>query len=89
MDIACDQAEKQPCCEGQRGAGTLCVTVTLSRQILKLAKTRGELTVREIDESTGANPNTIKTHLRILALFQTAGIRGANHVQAKGIPESS
>ena len=63
--------------------------MALSRQILKLAKTRGELTVREIEESTGANQNIIKTYLRILALFQTAGIRDANHVQAKRIPVSS
>jgi predicted HTH transcriptional regulator len=34
----------------------------LSRQILELAKTRGEITGKEIDESTGANRNTIKVH---------------------------
>jgi hypothetical protein len=39
----------------------------LSRQILELAKTRGEITVMEIEESTGANCNTIKVHLRKLA----------------------
>ncbi|HTS36095.1 MAG TPA: hypothetical protein VMH04_10510 [Candidatus Solibacter sp.] len=39
----------------------------LSRQILELAKTRGEISVREIEESTGANRNTIKAHLRKLA----------------------
>src|SRR6202034_1190284 len=32
----------------------------LSRQILELAKTRGEVTVKEIEDSTGANRNTIK-----------------------------
>jgi hypothetical protein len=32
----------------------------LSRQILQLAKTRGEITVKEIEESTGANRNAIK-----------------------------
>ena len=32
----------------------------LSRQILELGKTRGEITVKEIEESTGANRNTIK-----------------------------
>lgn len=32
----------------------------LSRQIPKLAKTRGEITVKEIEDSTGANRNTIK-----------------------------
>src|SRR6266700_8337641 len=39
----------------------------LSRQILELAKTHGEITVKEIEESTGANRNTIKVHLRKLA----------------------
>src|SRR6516225_960182 len=39
----------------------------LSRQILELAKTRGEITVREVEESTGANRNTVKVHLRKLA----------------------
>jgi len=40
----------------------------LSRQILELAKTRGEITVKEIEESTGGNRNTIKAHLRKLAI---------------------
>jgi predicted HTH transcriptional regulator len=39
----------------------------LSRQILELAKTPGEITDKEIGESTGANRNTIKVHLRKLA----------------------
>ncbi len=39
----------------------------LSRQILELAKTRGEITVKEIGESTGANRNTIKVHVKRLA----------------------
>jgi len=38
----------------------------LSRQILELVKTRGEISVKEIEESTGANRNTIKVHLRKL-----------------------
>lgn len=39
----------------------------LSRQILELVKTRGEITVKEIEESRGANRNTINVHLRKLA----------------------
>ena len=38
----------------------------LSRQILELAKARGEISVREIEENTGANRNTIKAHLKKL-----------------------
>jgi hypothetical protein len=38
----------------------------LSRQILELVKTRGEITVKEIQSSTGANRNTIKLHLKKL-----------------------
>jgi len=55
----------------------------LSRQILELVKTRGEITVREIEESTGANRNTIKVHLRRLAtdnyLAQVGKGRGARY----------
>ena len=32
----------------------------LSRQILELVKARGEITVKEVEESTGASRNTIK-----------------------------
>jgi len=39
----------------------------LSRQILELAKTRGEITVKEVEGLTGANRNTIKFHLKKLA----------------------
>jgi len=39
----------------------------LSRQILELAKTRAEIAVKEIEDSTGANRNTIKVHLKKLA----------------------
>ena len=39
----------------------------LSRQILELVKTRSEITVKEIEESTGANRNTIKVHVKKLA----------------------
>jgi Fic family protein len=55
----------------------------LSRQILELAKTRGEITVREIEESTGANRNTIKVHVKKLAgdnyLAQAGKGRGARY----------
>ena len=43
----------------------------LSRQIRELAKTRGEITVKEIEESTGANRNTIKVHVKRLAGITT------------------
>ena len=39
----------------------------LSRQILELAKTRGEITVKEIEDATSANRNTIKAHLKKLS----------------------
>jgi len=55
----------------------------LSRQILELAKTRGEITVKEIEESTGANRNTIKVHVKKLAkdsyLAQVGKGRGARY----------
>src|ERR1700757_2561914 len=55
----------------------------LSRQILELAKTGGEITVREVEESTGANRNTVKAHLRKLAsdnyLAQVGKGRGARY----------
>ncbi|MGH7193293.1 MAG: Fic family protein, partial [Candidatus Saccharimonadales bacterium] len=39
----------------------------LSRRILELAKSRGEITVKDIEEATGANRNTIKAHMKNLA----------------------
>jgi len=39
----------------------------LSRSILDMANTRGEITVREIEAATSANRNTIKAHLKKLA----------------------
>jgi len=33
-----------------------------------MAKTRGEITVREIEAATSANRNTIKAHLKKLAV---------------------
>ncbi len=38
----------------------------LSRQILEMAKTRDEITVKEIEDNTGANRNTIKVHVKKL-----------------------
>jgi Fic family protein len=46
-------------------------------------KTRGEITVKEIEDSTGANRNTIKVHLKRLAeqhyLVQVGKGRGARY----------
>jgi Fic family protein len=56
----------------------------LSRQILELVKTRGETKVKEIEESTGANRNTIKVHVKKLAeqqyLQQVGQGRGARYM---------
>lgn len=56
----------------------------LSRQILELVRTRGEITVKEIEESTGANRNTIKVHVKKLAeqqyLRQVGQGRGARYM---------
>jgi Fic family protein len=56
----------------------------LSRQILELVKTRGEITVKEIEDSTGANRNTIKVHMKKLAeqhyLAQVGKGRGARYM---------
>jgi Fic family protein len=56
----------------------------LSRQVLELVKTRGEITVKEIEDSTGANRNTIKVHLKKLAeqhyLKQAGKGRGARYM---------
>jgi Fic family protein len=55
----------------------------LSRQILELVKTRGEITIKEIAHSTGANRNTIKVHLKKLTeqqyLLQVGQARGAHY----------
>jgi len=56
----------------------------LSRQILELVKKRSEITVKEIEESTGANRNTIKVHVKKLAeqqyLRQVGQGRGARYM---------
>ena len=53
----------------------------LSRQILDLAKLRGEITIKEIEEATSANRNTIKVHAEKLVanhyLVQVGQGRGA------------
>src|SRR5271170_5799014 len=55
----------------------------LSRQILELAKTRGDITVKEVEAATGANRNTIKLHIKKLAeqhyLAQFGRGRGARY----------
>jgi Fic family protein len=55
----------------------------LSRQILELVKMRGEITVKEIEDSTSANRNTIKVHVKKLAeqhyLAQVGKGRGARY----------
>src|SRR6187551_2757313 len=38
----------------------------LSRQIIELARIHGEISVKEIQDSIGANRNTIKAHLKKL-----------------------
>ena len=56
----------------------------LSRQILELARTRGEITIKEIEDSTGANRNTIKVHVKKLAeqhyLVQAGKGRGGRYM---------
>jgi Fic family protein len=56
----------------------------LSRQILELVKTRGEITVKETEDSTGANRNTIKVHLKKLSeqhyLAQVGKGRGVRYM---------
>ena len=55
----------------------------LSRQIVELAKTRGEITVKEIGTATNANRNTIKVHIKKLVgqsyLVQAGKGRGARY----------
>src|ERR1700685_1625472 len=55
----------------------------LSRQILELAKTRGEVTGKESEDSSGANRNTIKVHVKKLVeqqyLRQVGQGRGARY----------
>jgi Fic family protein len=48
-----------------------------------LAKTRDQITVKEIEDATGANRNTIKVHVKKLAeqqyLLQVGRGRGARY----------
>lgn len=59
----------------------------LSRAILELATARSEITVREIEEATQANRNTIKAHLKKLAdqeyLIAVGKGRGARYTPKK------
>ncbi len=59
----------------------------LSRTILEMAGTRGEVTVREIEDASGANRNTIKAHLKKLAeqeyLVAVGKGRGARYTVKK------
>jgi Fic family protein len=59
----------------------------LSRTILELASARGEITVREVEDATSANRNTIKAHLKRLAeqdyLVAIGKGRGARYMQKK------
>jgi len=61
----------------------------LSRQILELARTRGEVTVKEIEDSTEANRNTIKVHVKKLAeqqyLRQVGKGRGARYTMKRPV----
>lgn len=61
----------------------------LSRTILELAGTRGEITVRESEESTQANRNTIKAHLKKLVeqeyLVAVGKGRGARYTLKKQV----
>ena len=59
----------------------------LSRDIIELAQARGEITVREIEDSTNANRNTIKAHLKKLTeqdyLIAVGKGRGARYTLNK------
>lgn len=49
----------------------------LSQEILQIARQRGKLTVREVVQVTGANRNTVKSHIRQLVkrgMLEQAGI---------------
>jgi Fic family protein len=59
----------------------------LSRTILEMANARSEITVREIEDATSANRNTIKAHLKKLAeqeyLVAVGKGRGARYTVKK------
>jgi Fic family protein len=56
----------------------------LSRQIIEMAKIRTEITVKEIEDTTKANRNTIKSHLKKLTeqnyLLQIGKGRGVRYI---------
>ena len=55
----------------------------LSRQILELGRTCGEIIIKDIEDSTGTNRNTIKVHVKKLAeqhyLVQAGKGRGTRY----------
>jgi Fic family protein len=53
----------------------------LSQQILELIKSRGRITISEVETITGANRNTIKKHLE--------GLVENNHIQKQGITKGA
>lgn len=59
----------------------------LSRNILELINTRSEVTVREVEDATQANRNTIKAHLKKLVeqeyLHAVGKGRGARYTAKK------
>ena len=73
------KAEGLPCLQGERRTGPSRVPPALSRQIREFAKTRGEITITEIKDSTGANRNTIKVHLKKLAEQHSLAQLGKGH----------
>ena len=60
---------------------------TLSRSMLEMAHRRGEITVREMEDASGANRNTIKAHLKKLVeqnyLVAVGKGRGARYTVKK------
>ena len=72
-----------PLPEGQGRASPALLLTALSRQIMELANTRGEITVKEIEDVHGSNRNTIKVHVKKLAadhyLVQVGKGRGARY----------
>ena len=59
----------------------------LSRSMLEMAHRRGEITVREMEDASGANRNTIKAHLKKLVeqnyLVAVGKGRGARYTVKK------
>ena len=60
----------------------------LSRQIIELAKSREEITVKDIEASTSANRNTIKAHLKKLTDDHYLRIIGKGRGTRYALPEA-